>query len=126
MPRTTNVKLQTRRRLQIIEAAKRCFAARGFHQSSMREVIEETGLSTGAVYNYFPGKADIVKAIIEEQRQDIDFLITRLQGSDNPRTALSELGGNRDQHEPRARQTGDGDFCRGLSSARDQSSRGSK
>ena len=94
MPRTVDSKLQARRRSQIIAAAKRCFAEHGFHQSRMREVIEEAGLSTGAVYNYFPGKAEIVKAIIEEEGHDIDFLIKRLRRSEDPCTGLAELAGD--------------------------------
>jgi AcrR family transcriptional regulator len=55
----------TARRHQIVEAALRCFARDGFHRTSMRDVIRESGLSAGAVYSYFPSKAELVAAAVE-------------------------------------------------------------
>lgn len=91
MPRTKDKLLEVRRRQQILSAAEKVFIEKGFHQSSMREVIEEAGLSTGAVYNYFRGKADIVGAICEEERKDIELLLAGLQAARDPSKALCQL-----------------------------------
>jgi AcrR family transcriptional regulator len=61
MPKVTPEHSQARR-LQIIDAAYRCFARKGFHQTSMRDIYEEAQLSAGAVYHYFGGKDEIIKA----------------------------------------------------------------
>jgi len=53
------------RRLQIIDAAYRCFARKGFHQATMRDIYEEAQLSPGAIYHYFRSKDDIIKASFE-------------------------------------------------------------
>jgi len=58
-------------RAQILDAARRCFALKGFHATSMQDVFTEAGLSAGAVYLYFPKKADLVTGVIE---QVLDFL----------------------------------------------------
>ena len=53
---------KAQRREQILLAARRCFAEQGFHQTSMDDVIKTAGLSAGAVYSYFSGKDDLVRA----------------------------------------------------------------
>ena len=50
------------RREQIIDAAIRCVGREGFHRTTMSHVIAESGLSAGAVYGYFTGKEDLIKA----------------------------------------------------------------
>ncbi len=65
MPRVSEDHLEARRR-QIVVAARGCFAANGFHATSMSDILRASGLSAGAVYRYFPGKEDIVIAIAEQ------------------------------------------------------------
>ncbi|MBB5790652.1 TetR/AcrR family transcriptional regulator [Jiangella mangrovi] len=64
MPRVSEAHLAARRQ-QILEAAWRCFARQGFHATSMQDVFAESGLSAGAVYRYFPSKADLVRTTAE-------------------------------------------------------------
>ncbi|NWG25779.1 MAG: TetR/AcrR family transcriptional regulator [Pseudorhodoplanes sp.] len=63
--RRPNVKLQTDRREEILEAARRCFARSGFHQASMQEICAEAGMSPGNLYRYFPSKEAIIAGLIE-------------------------------------------------------------
>jgi TetR/AcrR family transcriptional regulator, transcriptional repressor of aconitase len=65
MPRVTEEHLAARRR-QILDAALACFSRRGFHQTSMQDIFDESGLSPGAVYRYFKSKEEIVEAIAME------------------------------------------------------------
>jgi TetR/AcrR family transcriptional regulator, transcriptional repressor of aconitase len=53
------------RRDQIIDAALRAFAAKGFHRSSMAEIIAESGLSAGAIYLHFDGKQQLAMAVAQ-------------------------------------------------------------
>ncbi len=66
-PRVTEAHLEARRR-QILDAATTCFARQGFHQTTMHAIAAEADLSAGALYRYYPGKADIIKAMAEEDR----------------------------------------------------------
>jgi TetR/AcrR family transcriptional regulator, transcriptional repressor of aconitase len=50
------------RRQEIVEAACRCFARRGVHRTTIRDVQREAGLSAGAVYAYFPNKEELRRA----------------------------------------------------------------
>ena len=52
------------RRNQILEAAARVFAERGFHRATTREIAETAGVSEGTIYNYFGGKEDLLVAIM--------------------------------------------------------------
>lgn len=62
MPKVSEEHLQARRR-QITAAAARLVAERGVHSTSMRDVIAASGMSAGAVYHYFPSKADLLESI---------------------------------------------------------------
>lgn len=65
MPKVTNEHVEARRR-QILDAARCCFVRRGFNQTTMKDICQESGLSPGAIYNYFRGKDKIIEAIGEE------------------------------------------------------------
>ena len=79
------------RRQQIIDAAYRCFAGKGFHQATMRDIYEEAKLSPGAVYHYFPSKDAIIQASFEFDYQRSMALLEAATASDDPLNALTEL-----------------------------------
>ena len=90
MPRKKDEHLHAQRQKEILEAAKKCFVANGFHKSSMRQILDAAGISSGGAYNYFASKADIVKALIEEERADFHQLLQHLESSSQPLTAIAE------------------------------------
>jgi AcrR family transcriptional regulator len=65
MPKVTQAHLDARRQ-QIIDAARARFASHGFARTSMADLVDASGLSTGAIYRYFSSKDDIVTAICEQ------------------------------------------------------------
>jgi AcrR family transcriptional regulator len=50
---------------QILDAATNVFSRLGFHKASMDDIVEESGLSKGALYWYFKSKDDIIIAILD-------------------------------------------------------------
>lgn len=54
-----------RRRL-IIEAARREFARSGYVGTTNREIAEQAGITTGAIYHYFKSKQDVYLAVFQE------------------------------------------------------------
>ncbi|MEU4387413.1 TetR/AcrR family transcriptional regulator [Promicromonospora sp. NPDC023805] len=62
MPKISDARRDARR-AQIVEAAMRVFATKGYQHTSMAEIIAEAGLSTGAVYGYFESKRDLFSAV---------------------------------------------------------------
>jgi AcrR family transcriptional regulator len=65
------------RREQIVGAATRVFAEKGFRRATTREVAREAGVSEGTIYNYFEGKDALLMAILERlnetERRAEDF-----------------------------------------------------
>jgi len=53
------------RRRQILEAAVRVFARRGFGSATMAEIAEEASVAPGTIYIYFEGKEDLFMSIPE-------------------------------------------------------------
>src|SRR5215468_432116 len=65
MPKTSEAAKECRR-TQILQAAVRCFARHGYYATTIEDLVEETGLSRGALYLYFPSKEAIYLAISEQ------------------------------------------------------------
>lgn len=55
------------RRRQILAAAKRVFAAAGYHGTKMADVADAAGLSYGAVYWYFDSKDELFHALMDAE-----------------------------------------------------------
>jgi AcrR family transcriptional regulator len=53
------------RRDQIIDAAMRVFAQKGFTRATNKDIAREAGITPGLIYYYFENKKDLLKAIIE-------------------------------------------------------------
>jgi AcrR family transcriptional regulator len=68
--RRANAQRQSDRRLEILDAAQRCFARSGFHGASMQEICAEAGMSPGNFYRYFPSKEALIAGICERNRAE--------------------------------------------------------
>lgn len=53
-------------RAALITGARRAFAAHGFDATTNREIAEAAGVTAGAIYHYFPSKADLYVAVFLE------------------------------------------------------------
>ncbi|KAB7632317.1 TetR/AcrR family transcriptional regulator [Stenotrophomonas rhizophila] len=54
-------------RQRILDAAQRCFIARGFHAGSISDIAAEAEISQGLMYRYFENKRALILALIERQ-----------------------------------------------------------
>lgn len=54
---------QADRRQQILAAAVKVFAEKGFHASRVGDIAEEAGIAYGLVYHYFASKEDLLETI---------------------------------------------------------------
>jgi len=80
------------RRGRILEGARAAFLRFGFERSSMADIAAGAGVSRTAVYHYFPGKEDVLKALIEalhERTHEIASAV--LEDSPDLQTALRGL-----------------------------------
>jgi TetR/AcrR family fatty acid metabolism transcriptional regulator len=51
------------RKAQILDAATRVFASKGFRAATTKEIAAEAGISEGTIYNYFDSKYDLLIAM---------------------------------------------------------------
>ncbi|MBN2983744.1 MULTISPECIES: TetR family transcriptional regulator [Cohnella] len=54
-----------RRNLQILDAAKRVFAEKGYGAATLQDIIEETGMSRGWIYLYYKSKDEIFEILLD-------------------------------------------------------------
>ncbi len=55
------------RREQILAAAMRAFARKGFTRATNKDIAQEAGITPGLIYHYFENKEAVLKAMIEER-----------------------------------------------------------
>lgn len=52
-------------REQILQAALTCFSGKGYHRTTMDDIVKESGLSKGALYWHFKSKQELFIALID-------------------------------------------------------------
>lgn len=78
------------KRSAIQQTAKALFARDGFYNTSIHDIVRESGLSVGTIYNYFDNKDEIVRSIVEEGWEVFrDRLQTAVAESADAETALA-------------------------------------
>lgn len=60
------------RRLEVLDAAKKVFAAEGFHRARMSDIARCAGVSYGVVYWYFDTKHAVFDAVIEAEVEGLN------------------------------------------------------
>ena len=53
------------RRTQILDAATRVFASKGFNRATIRDVAQAAGVADGTIYNYFANKTDLLFGLLD-------------------------------------------------------------
>jgi AcrR family transcriptional regulator len=54
-----------KRKQAIVEAATECFAKRGYHDTSISDIIDRAGIARGTFYLYFKSKQDVFRFILD-------------------------------------------------------------
>ena len=79
-------------RREILEAAKRVFAKKGFAATTIDEIAQEAEFSKGAMYGYFDSKEDLFFSLIQEKSDDIEGRFREVaESSDDPETKVRDL-----------------------------------
>jgi AcrR family transcriptional regulator len=59
---------------EVLEAAARVFAQRGYASASVQDVADDLGISRGSVYHYVDTKEDLLFALLEQVAAGLDLL----------------------------------------------------
>ncbi|MGH8924354.1 MAG: TetR family transcriptional regulator [Acidimicrobiia bacterium] len=57
---------RSRTRQDVVRAASRLFASRGYHGTSMRDLAREVGLLGSSLYSHIESKADLLVEVVEQ------------------------------------------------------------
>src|SRR5215469_11985094 len=57
--------LTAARRTQILDAATRVFASKGFNRATIRDVARDAGVADGTIYNYFDNWTDLLFGLLD-------------------------------------------------------------
>jgi TetR/AcrR family transcriptional regulator, repressor for uid operon len=87
---TVPVEANTRDRL--LAAAVEVFLAQGYEQAKVNDIARAAGMTTGAIYSQYRGKAALLlDAISTRTREEVETLLTLASGAE-ARAVLAELG----------------------------------
>ena len=89
------VKQPEQTRKTILEAAFSQIYRKGFRSASLNQILDETGLTKGALYHHFPNKKALGLAIIDEMLEQSvkTHFLDPLKEWDNPVDGLKDIFG---------------------------------
>ncbi|MFB4294972.1 TetR/AcrR family transcriptional regulator [Nonomuraea sp. ATR24] len=67
----TRAEQRERTRKTLISVARRLFAGHGYAAVGLAEIVRESGVTKGALYHHFDGKAELFRAVLEEVQQEV-------------------------------------------------------
>ena len=91
MPKLSETEKDVRRR-RVLDGARRCFARHGYEGATVVRLEQETGLSRGAIFNWYPSKQELFLALAAEDNERLHALFAE-DGFDALLEAVTE-------HEP--------------------------
>jgi AcrR family transcriptional regulator len=72
------------KRRQLLDAAVRVFARKGFHASRVGDIAEEAGVAHGLLYHYFKSKDQVLEAVFHENWSVLLARIESVEETDEP------------------------------------------
>ena len=72
------------KRQQLLGAAVRVFARKGFHASRVGDIAEEAGVAHGLLYHYFKSKDQVLEAVFHENWSVLVARIESVEETDEP------------------------------------------
>ncbi len=85
----TNSELSDR----LLEAAADLFAEKGYEQAGVAEIARRAGVTTGAIYSRYTGKADLLQdAVKNHAPTEITRLLRAEDNDQSPKDILADIG----------------------------------
>ena len=63
-------------RWRIVEAAMELFWLKGYNSTSIADILSRSQVNSGSLYHFFPGKQDLLIAVLEAYRDGIGPMLT--------------------------------------------------
>jgi AcrR family transcriptional regulator len=79
-------------RNRIINGARECFSQHGYANATNRMIAGQAGITASALYNYFPNKAELYCAVLEEGESHVAIAYEEaIKGIDSPLAAICAI-----------------------------------
>lgn len=85
---------KTERRLQILVAARDVFAKRGYHQTTIDDIVLSAGVARGTFYLYFEDKRAVFVDLIDRFAAKLSMAIERIVTDDSSRPVANQVKEN--------------------------------
>lgn len=72
------------KRRQLLDAAVRVFARKGYHASRVGDIAVEAGVAHGLLYHYFASKDQVLEAVFRENWSVLQARIASVEETDEP------------------------------------------
>jgi AcrR family transcriptional regulator len=72
------------RRSEILKAARRIFAEKGLHETTLDDIAVKAELAKGTIYGYFENKDDLFFSVLEEAIGNLENVVQKTCQSDLP------------------------------------------
>ena len=69
------VRVQTSTRDKIVFAAMRLFGEKGYNSTSVADILSASGMNAGSMYHLFPGKQDVLLAVLDTYLEGIQPML---------------------------------------------------
>ena len=79
------------RKAQILTAAAKCFAAKGYERATIAEIAKEAGIAEGSIYNYFKNKGDLLISLPRQAIQPPIQFISAMTAPSSPEEMLTNM-----------------------------------
>lgn len=86
-----NEKLVMITKKKIMDAGLKLFASKGFAFTSIKEIAEVAGISTGLIYCHYASKEELYCSLIFETVKELEKAIRNLNTHESPVQALADL-----------------------------------
>lgn len=84
---------RSRRKQQILKAARKVFSIKGYHACTVADILEEAAIARGTFYLYFPSKRAVFEVLLEEMFSQITSAVHRIKTGPDEEPALTQLFG---------------------------------
>jgi AcrR family transcriptional regulator len=93
VPRTAekNEALREETRSKILETALRVFAARGYDQTSVKQIAQEAGIAQGLLYHYFDSKEHLLQSVFARCMAEVGVSFAAGEGEGTASQKLERL-----------------------------------
>jgi TetR/AcrR family transcriptional regulator, fatty acid metabolism regulator protein len=75
---------QEEKRRQILDAAVRVFARKGYHSCRVGDITEEAGVAHGLLYHYFDSKEAVLETVFRETWSEVVDAFSAVETSEDP------------------------------------------